>query len=67
MRGGAVALWPGARRLLAPPTTTMPPLAERPWVIATAAAIASAIIKLVGLTLRWEVVGWEHANLGVRS
>jgi len=38
----------------------MPPVAERPWFIATIAAVGSAIIKLVGLTLRWEVEGWEH-------
>ncbi|HEX9591960.1 MAG TPA: lysophospholipid acyltransferase family protein [bacterium] len=37
-----------------------PPLAERPWFIATVAAVGSAMIKLVGLTLRWEVAGWEH-------
>jgi len=34
-------------------------LAEQPWVIGTAAASASAVIKLNGLTLRWDVQGWE--------
>jgi lysophospholipid acyltransferase (LPLAT)-like uncharacterized protein len=37
-------------------------LDERPWMIATAGAIASGLIKLNGLTLRWEVEGWEHVE-----
>lgn len=35
-------------------------LDEQPWVIAAAAAAAAAVIKLNGLTLRWEVEGWDH-------
>jgi len=35
------------------------PLEEQPWVIAGAAAVASAVIKANGLTLRWDVQGWE--------
>ncbi|RMF81095.1 MAG: DUF374 domain-containing protein [Nitrospirae bacterium] len=37
-----------------------PPLDERPWVIQTVAAVASAVIKANGLSLRWEVAGWDH-------
>ncbi len=36
------------------------PLVEQPWVIAGAAALASGLVKLNGLTLRWEVEGWER-------
>jgi len=36
------------------------PLEEQPWVIATAGAVVSGLIKLNGLTLRWEVEGWEQ-------
>jgi len=35
------------------------PLDEQPWVIATASTVAAVAIKLNGLTLRWEVQGWE--------
>jgi len=35
------------------------PLEEQPWVIATAAAVAAAVVKVNGVTLRWDVRGWK--------